>query len=318
MLISAFIGGLITYLVALWQIRKNRIEHFTINSYEVGKGLSNVFKDFHLEYQNNKLIDNVMVLKGGFINTRKDIEKEIQFDLILPKGCNVKDVKITSKSNSNLEIKTDHPVFDKKNNVEKENIVRFTITNHKFLKNNYFEYSVIVETKEDISDLSKEIEFDHYLTHTTKIKNYNIRQRDKSNKRKVNDILIATELAMFLFAGLLFILLSQLTPVGHKTIENKSNKEVSIYVKDSKLCVYESKQFPFFNNHYIVITPEELYADYRIKYNIDDDNDLVFHWVLLISGCMFTLMFFIMVGVFIFNERTRIERIVLKGDASSN
>ena len=94
-----FVLGLIaSYYIARWQMKKNRIVHFSINSYDIGKGLINEFPEFQLHYDGKVLANNVMVLKGGFMNTgRNDIDAlkgDSDLKLILPEECAVKTVKV--------------------------------------------------------------------------------------------------------------------------------------------------------------------------------------------------------------------------------
>ena len=74
-ILSIIVSSIITFFIAKWQMKKNKIVHFSVNSYDIGKGLSNEFPDFQLHYGGEDLTDNVMVLKGGFMNTgRNDID----------------------------------------------------------------------------------------------------------------------------------------------------------------------------------------------------------------------------------------------------
>ena len=64
-IITLFIGW-------LWnrkQTKNREITHFSINSYDIGKGLSDVFPEFQLQFNGENLVEDVKVLKGGFINT---------------------------------------------------------------------------------------------------------------------------------------------------------------------------------------------------------------------------------------------------------
>ena len=123
--IILFIIGLIaSYYIAKWQMKKNKIVHFSINSYDIGKGLSDEFPDFKLHFGNEVLADNVMVLKGGFMNVgRNDItglKGENDIKLILPDECKV---KAFTKSPSTEDLK----VSVNKDN-EKDNILNFGIS----------------------------------------------------------------------------------------------------------------------------------------------------------------------------------------------
>ena len=71
-IIFSLLGIIASYIFAKWQMTKNKIVHFSINSYDIGKGLSDEFPDFKLLFGEDVLVDNVMVLKGGFMNTGKN------------------------------------------------------------------------------------------------------------------------------------------------------------------------------------------------------------------------------------------------------
>lgn len=74
-IISIILSAIIAFFIAKWQMKKNKIVHFSINSYDIGKGLSNEFPEFQLHYDGENLSNNVMVLKGGFMNVgRNDID----------------------------------------------------------------------------------------------------------------------------------------------------------------------------------------------------------------------------------------------------
>ena len=45
-IISIIAGAIISYFIAKWQMKKNKIVHFSINSYDIGKGLSDEFPEF--------------------------------------------------------------------------------------------------------------------------------------------------------------------------------------------------------------------------------------------------------------------------------
>ena len=60
--ISVVAGAIIAFLIAKWQMRRNKIIHYTLNSYDIGKGLSDEFPEFELHYNNRKIEGNLRVL----------------------------------------------------------------------------------------------------------------------------------------------------------------------------------------------------------------------------------------------------------------
>ena len=45
-ILSIIVSSIIAFFIAKWQMKKNKIVHFSVNSYDIGKGLSNEFPDF--------------------------------------------------------------------------------------------------------------------------------------------------------------------------------------------------------------------------------------------------------------------------------
>ena len=136
--IALFIVGLIaSYYIAKWQMRKNKIVHFSINSYDIGKGLSDDFPAFKLNYDGENLSSDVIVLKGGFMNCgRNDIaglngERDIK--IVFPEECKVKAV-IVSPSEDELLVSA-------KIDNDKENILNLGISDI-FKSDEYFKLLV--------------------------------------------------------------------------------------------------------------------------------------------------------------------------------
>ena len=122
-IISIIASGVIAYLIARWQMKKNQIDHYFINSYDIGKGLTDDFPDFALHYGYEVLSNNVMVLQGGFMNTgRNDIgerDKKTEIKLVLPEGCAVKAVKVSPSVNGlKVCIEDSQRIEEKKRNDE--------------------------------------------------------------------------------------------------------------------------------------------------------------------------------------------------------
>lgn len=156
---GTLIFGIASIILGVKALRKNKIEHFFINSYEVGKGLMNEFPKFKLSYDDKEIENNFTVLKGGFINTGKDIKTDdIEFDMILPKSCRILDVVVKS-SDDNLNV---IPTCN-------ENKLHYKI-DKQLLNNDLFFYSAIVVSTEEIEKIGDKLSFYHRISNTKKIK----------------------------------------------------------------------------------------------------------------------------------------------------
>ena len=159
-IISIIASAVISFLIAKWQMRRQKIVHFFVNSYEIGKGLSIEFPEFQLTYKGEGLPDNVCVIKGGIMNIgKKDIDGlkgESDIIMNLPKGCNVRALKV-HPSNENLWIQSGF----------NGNTIDFGIK-ELFVSDEYFDYTAIVEN----IDNPQNIKFSHRIKDTKKeIKN---------------------------------------------------------------------------------------------------------------------------------------------------
>lgn len=251
-LISILISICVALFIAKWQMKRNRIVHFSINSYDIGKGLSDMFPDFQLNYGNENLSNNVMVLKGGFMNTgRNDIDTQngvSDFKLILPKGCVVKAIKVLP-STSDLKI----------NENVNNNIISFSICDV-FKSDEFFKYTAIAESNEAIDGLHEKLKFQHRILNTEKIQNTFIGRQIYFFKKK------SFRLMLFLLLLMSFILLflSFYQKVSFKIVHNSTNTEVKLYIDpQSNLYVNDGNLFPFINN--TIISEKEFYKDYRIE-----------------------------------------------------
>lgn len=156
------IAGIIcTYFIARWQMKKNQIDHYFINSYDIGKGLTDDFPGFSLLYNNEVLSKNVKVLKGGFINIgRNDVgedDKITDIKIIFPEGFVIKAVKVSS-TECGLNV-TSH--FDE----AKQNILTFSI-NGLIKSQECFEYTTILEVPENTGILFNHLRFEHRIKNT--------------------------------------------------------------------------------------------------------------------------------------------------------
>lgn len=137
-------------------MRRKKIVHFFVNSYEIGKGLSVEFPEFQLTYKGEGLSDNVCVIKGGVMNIgKKDVDglkgkSDITMNLV--QDCNVRALKV-QPSNGQLCI---HADFN-------GNKIDFGI-NELFVSDEYFEYTAIVEN----IDTPQSIKFSHRIKDTKK------------------------------------------------------------------------------------------------------------------------------------------------------
>lgn len=156
------IAGIIcTYFIARWQMKKNQIYHYFVNSYDIGKGLTEDFPSFTLHYRDEILSDNVKVIKGGFINIGKndvgDEGKTIDIKVVFPEGFVVKAVKVSSVE-SGLIIKS---YFDE----AEKNVIVFSI-NGLIKSNECFNYTAIIETSEDADVVYSQLRFEHRIKNT--------------------------------------------------------------------------------------------------------------------------------------------------------
>lgn len=247
-----FVLGLIaSYFIARWQMKKNKIVHFSINSYDIGKGLSNEFPEFQLHYDGKDLADNVMVLKGGFMNTgRNDIDAlkgDSDIKLILPEECVIKTVKVLP-STEELHV----------NSNIKGNIINFGICD--FLRTDeYFKYTAIVETSKKIDDLHDKLSFHHRIRNTEKIRGTYIGQQRSVFKKKFYKWMIFIYFIFFAIS----LVLSFYQKMDFDIYNNATNKEVTLYIdSQSNLCVNEGFFIPFISGK--VISSEEFDKEYRI------------------------------------------------------
>lgn len=251
-IISIALSAIIAFFIAKWQMKKNKIVHFSINSYDIGKGLSNEFPEFQLHFGNEGLADNVLVLKGGFMNTgRNDINAlkgDDDIKIILPEECKVKAV-IVSPSTEGLIVTT---------NKDKENIINFGI--HELFKSNeYFKYTAIVETSKEIEVLYNDLKFQHRILNTERIHNVYIGQGDNPKKKKFFKWILSAVIIVCVLN--FFTLLYQ--NVHFKVYHNSTNKEVKLYIDpQSRLFVYEGLLIPFYTG--TEIPPKELEKNYNI------------------------------------------------------
>ena len=223
------------FLLPYGKCRKKKIVHFSINSYDIGKGLSDEFPDFKLLFGDDALADNVMVLKGGFMNVgRNDItglKGKNDIKLIFPDGCIVKAFTI-SPSTEDLKVTAN------KDN-EKENILNFCISEI-FKTDEYFKYTAIIETSEEMKSLHSVLKFSHRLSNTEKIRNILGSQSDEHRRKFIKSYIYSMVLIMLIMAG--FFSYQELS---YNIYKKANNQEVKIHIDPySNLYVHEGEGLP--------------------------------------------------------------------------
>jgi len=167
-IISIIASGIIAYLIARWQIKKTRIDHYFINSYDIGKGLTDVFPEFSLHYGDEVLNKNVMVLQGGIMNTdRNDIGKKnetTEINIKLPEGCNIIDIDV-STSCEGLKV-NGTAKFPNNDGTKDKRVLGFEIDGIMKSKE-WFNYTAIFETSGIIGNLYKQLDTDNRLENIT-------------------------------------------------------------------------------------------------------------------------------------------------------
>ncbi len=153
-IITMVVTIIISVPLALWQIKKNSIVHYSINSYDIGKGLSDEFPEFLLTYKGDALSNDVIVFKGCFMNRgRNDINTfkgTSDIKLIFPKDCILKAVTV-SPSVEEMKVKATIDEFE-------GNIINFGIAD--FMgSGEFFKYTAIMEVEKYIKEIQNSISF---------------------------------------------------------------------------------------------------------------------------------------------------------------
>ena len=271
------------FLGWLWyrnQTKKNEITHFSINSYDVGKGLHDEFPEFQLNYEGKELQNEVHVLKGGFVNTGKDIsglEGDSALSITLPQHCSLKDIKV-QKSNDKLKIE----VIKNKNT---PNIIEFGIMD-KLMHDEGFKYTAIIESSEDIENLRNEIVLEKRIANTSLKKGY-IGQ----NKRTKKLIFLGCfTLFTSLFGFVMTCLLLFHQPVRFEVREKGTNNVVRLYEDmNSQLYISDNKSIiPFLDRK--SLEKDEFYKKYSISPILNDSNkyySILIPLLLLLMGIIY-------------------------------
>ena len=268
-ILSSIIAILITWYFTRKQMKKNEITHFSINSYDVGKGLHNEFPKFQITYERKEISNELQVLKGGFLNSgRNDIvglKNDSDINLILPEGCSLKDIKIKQLS-SDLDVTA---CKSKKT----PNIVNFAI-NEKFMAGESFEYTAIIETTKEIKNLHRKIEFKHRIPNTSRIRDeYIVGQGTQKGspigskavfpliKEKNMGFMTLVAAVLFCSVSLFYFFVQR---VQYSVIEKETDKEYSLFMTpQSQLYISDNELVPFWDN--IKITKAELDNNYILS-----------------------------------------------------
>lgn len=298
-ILSVIFSSLIAFLIAIWQMKKNKIVHFSINSYDIGKGLSNEFPEFRLHYNDDMLSDNVMVLKGGFMNTgRNDINSlkgENDIKLILPDECKIKAFTLFP-STEDLSVTA---------NIDdgKENILNFGVSEI-FKSDEYFRYTAIIETGTEIKSLHNKLKFNHRISNTDKIKNVYIGlQRIQFRKKYFKMMIYFLVLMVLLIAGAF-----SYQNLGYTIYNNTSNQKVKIHIDPySNLYVNEGITIPFISG--TKISSDELEKEYRIvpitEFKLNSPDSIMCIFSLIIS-----FIYIIILSFMIWGKNGRIVKIL--------
>lgn len=231
-IISVVATFVVTWYFARKQMKNNEITHYSINSFDVGKGLRTDFPQFQINYEGKEINNEVHVLKGGFVNTGRDISDlkgKTELSITLPKSCRLKDIKV-QESNTEFQVKASSD--------EKEpNVIKFGIF-EQLMHDEGFNYTAIVETGEVINNLRHEVKYNKRIPRTDLKKEY-IGQ-GKQPKRLLF-LAILSGLSSLLFIFLSFVLLFQ-QQVKFTVREKNTNKEVILYEDfNSQLYVSDNK-----------------------------------------------------------------------------
>ena len=298
--LSSIIAILITWYFTRKQMKKNEITHFSINSYDIGKGLHDEFPKLQLNYENEVLSEKVLVLKGGFINTgRNDItglKNNSDVNIILPDDCYMKDI-IIRRLSDDVEV---NACVDK----EKSNVINFSI-NENFMSGESFEYSAIIEAKSDISHLDRLISFKHRIPNTAKIRNEHLSDLEVYREERHDKLLpFRAEFSIALLC-LIFSLVSLFSSLSYlfeqnilcSVVDNNTGSIYSLYVTpSSELYISDSNTFPYFNKKVIKI--EEMNKEYKMtclfnyRWNDSRTRDGLFFALTSVFAFCFSIYFF--------------------------
>ena len=113
-LLGSIIGGLISYFIARWQMRKQvqenniKILHDVQGPIDIGSGLTSLFPDVQLYYKKEKIDFKIQYITGTIKNTdekRTVKTSDLPFELKLPKNCEVLEAKILEAPKEEIQPK---------------------------------------------------------------------------------------------------------------------------------------------------------------------------------------------------------------------
>ena len=164
-IILAVLGIIATIIVTHYytkkQMAKNQISHFAIQTYNLGRGVKEVFPEFLMMYNGMALEKYTRFCEGRFKNTgNKDIHgnDELGFSLIFPDHYSIKAIDVTATTE---ELTIRHEI-DK----ERNNIIHF------FFKNllrtgEEFKYSVLLDSSENDNNPFGKLRFSNRIPDTS-------------------------------------------------------------------------------------------------------------------------------------------------------
>lgn len=286
-LFSIVAGAIIAYLIARWQMKKNKIVHFSINSYDIGKGLSDEFSEFSIHYGKENLINNVQVLKGGFMNVGKNdinaLNGKDDIKIVLPKDCHIKAINVKPSTK-------DLKVCATKNEQE-NNTINFGVCSDILKSDEYFEYTAIVETNKEINNLHDKLGFHHRILNTAPIQNTFIGELKRYRKIRIFKIMFLILFILQILSGIYSILFQD---IHYKVFKhNNTGKEFYLYTNpSSELYISNNQLFHFIGSK--TITKEELYANYSIEpettfywYSIESLTSIIMTLITILYGVFF-------------------------------
>lgn len=296
--------GILATVVVTWyftkkQTRNKEITHFSKSSYDIGKGLSDVFPEFQLQYNGNKIVGDVKVLKGGFLNTgNKGIdgldEKPIQ--LILPEGCEVKASKASSVSDD----------FEVISIIRDSRIVDFIISDGVLKKYDFFEYTAIVETSRQIKSLRDELKIGPRKADLDYKYIFLGREEKSFLKSPVFRVLLPIITIITLIPIIAYLYLPK--PIQHRIVEKKTNKEVSLFVdRDSTIYLVDAgHELKLFSNK--TITKDQLINDFELLPQIgygEQEMPSIYNWIIGVFVILMLVTYSLFAGYILFWRRER-------------
>ena len=164
-IILAIIGIIASVIVTRYYTRKqmamNQISHYAIKSFEIGKGLRELFPDFQMLYHGKSLAKYIRVCQGSFKNTgNRDIHnyRDVGFTLIFPEEYIIKAIKV-NPSTDDLSIKNQ---IDEKN----PNKVHFYIS-ELIRMGEAFKYTILLESSEYMKNPFGNLRFSNRIPNTS-------------------------------------------------------------------------------------------------------------------------------------------------------